>query len=98
MKVIVVIFNELQSVIETLLIHRKSKMCAYKETLPNEMYDYAREHLGETEESRQDSLLELNEWLDANPQIYANRDPVVLIHFLRGSKFRMEKAKRRLEM
>lgn len=73
-------------------------MCEYKEKLPAEMYDYAREKLGETSDVREKCLIELNEWLDENPHINANRDATVLLHFLRGSKFRMDKVKRRIEM
>lgn len=69
----------------------------YEEKLPAHNYEFAREYLGETKESREHSLEELNKWLDENPQINANRDVVSLLHFLRGSKFRMEKAKQRIE-
>lgn len=70
---------------------------AYQATLPEADYEYAVSALGETKERREQCLTEINNWLDENPQINANRHPVNLLHFLRGSKFQMDKAKRRLE-
>lgn len=70
----------------------------YEETLPVELYDHAREALGETKEHREQCLIEINKWLDENRHINADRDPVSLLHFLRSSKFRIEKTKRKLEL
>lgn len=68
----------------------------YVESLPVACYEFAELEFGETKELRTKSLTELNDWLDENPHINAPRDPVVLLQFLRGAKFRMEKAKERI--
>lgn len=68
----------------------------YVETLPAVHYEIAEIHLGETRETRDRCLAELNSWLDENPHINAQRDPVNLLQFLRGAKFQMDKAKRRI--
>lgn len=72
-------------------------MGSYEEKLPLEDYDFARRNLGETKEMRGKFLAELNKWLDDNPHINALREPTSLLHFLRGSKFDLDKAKRRIE-
>lgn len=69
----------------------------YEEKLPVEHYDYAEKNLGESKELRERCLLEIVNWLNENLHINADRDPVSLLHFLRGSKFRIEKAKKRIE-
>lgn len=69
----------------------------YEEHLPAQNYQDALELLGESRETRENCLAEVNVWLDENPQINANRDVVFLLHFLRGAKFRMDKAKKRIE-
>lgn len=69
----------------------------YDEKLPAHNYEYAEKTLGETKENRDRCLMEIQQWLDDNPKINANRDIVSLIHFLRGAKFQMEKAKKRIE-
>lgn len=68
----------------------------YEETLPAHCYEFARKSLGETKDTRDHCLNEIRKWLDENPHINANRDIVSLLHFLRGSKFRMDKAKNRI--
>lgn len=68
----------------------------YVETLPAAHYEIARKQLGETKETRDKCLAEINSWLDENPHINAQRDAVNLLQFLRGSKFRMDKAKQRI--
>lgn len=70
----------------------------YEEKLPAELYEQARDNLGETKETREQCLSELNKWLDDNPHIHADRRPISLLHFLRGSKFRIDKAKRKIEL
>lgn len=69
----------------------------YEESLPAHNYEYAEKFLGETRDGRDRSLLEIHKWLDKNPEINANRDVTSLLHFLRGSKFEMEKTKNRIE-
>lgn len=69
----------------------------YEEKLPAHNYEYARKSLGESNETREKCLVEIRKWLDDNPHINANRDTVSLLHFLRGSKFRMDKAKNRIQ-
>lgn len=72
-------------------------VCEYEERLPVEQYDYARKTFGETKERREECLKEIIQWLDENMHINADRDPVSLLHFIRGAKFRMDKAKKRIE-
>lgn len=69
----------------------------YEEKLSAHNYEFARKSLGETKETREKCLMEIYKWLDENPKINANRDSTSIIHFLRGSKFRMDKAKKRIE-
>lgn len=69
----------------------------YEEKLPAHNYEYARKSLGETIDTREKCLKEIQKWLDENPHINANRDTVSLLHFLRGSKFRMDKTKSRIQ-
>lgn len=68
----------------------------YDETLPAAHYEFAKQKLGETSEMRDRCLGEINSWLDENPHINAQRDAVCLLQFLRGAKFQMDKAKRRI--
>lgn len=72
-------------------------MSVYEEKLPAHNYEHARKSLGETKDARDRCLKEIQKWLDDNPNINANRDTVSLLHFLRGSKFRMDKAKQRIQ-
>lgn len=69
----------------------------YEENLPAPNYEFARQSLGETKEIRDRCLREIYEWLDENPKINANRSPTSLVHFLRGAKFQIDKAKQRIE-
>lgn len=69
----------------------------YEEKLPAIDYEYAHKTLGETKETRERCLSEIQQWLDENPRINANRNTTSLLHFLRGAKFRMDKAKHRIE-
>lgn len=69
----------------------------YEEHLLAHNYEHAQESLGESRDVRERCLIEINKWLDENPHINANRDTISLLHFLRGAKFRMDKAKRRIE-
>lgn len=70
----------------------------YEENLPAESYVYAKEFLNETKEVRDYCLKEVINWLNDNPHINAYRHPVHLLHFLRGAKFRLEKAKFKIEL
>ncbi|XP_026476668.1 retinol-binding protein pinta-like [Ctenocephalides felis] len=63
----------------------------YKCTLSAEDYLYAEEYLGETESIRNDSIREIQEWIQDNPHIKARNDPVSILHFLRGCKFDIPK-------
>lgn len=69
----------------------------YEENLPPHTYEYARKSLGETKDTREKCLKEIRKWLDENPQINANCDTISLLHFLRGSKFRLDKTKSRIQ-
>lgn len=68
----------------------------YQTTLTPECLEYAAQALGETTEVRQKCMLEIHQWLDANPHINAHRDAQSILFFLRGAKFRVEKAQRKM--
>lgn len=69
----------------------------YEEKLPANVYDFAQRNLGETRGIREKFLTEINKWLDENPHINAFRDPTNLLHFIRGAKFDIDKAKKKIE-
>lgn len=65
--------------------------------LPMKCYTDAKLLLGETDELRAHSISTILDWLDANPAINANREITSILYFLRGSKFDLDKAKRKIE-
>lgn len=72
-------------------------MVKYDEDLPIECYKYAEEHLSETPEIRDQSVKEIMLWLDENPIINANRNLVIILYFLRATKFKLENTKRKIK-
>ncbi|XP_044754739.1 retinol-binding protein pinta-like [Coccinella septempunctata] len=64
--------------------------------LPDEVQNYAKDVLGETESSRRYGLEELKKWADDNPHLHVRLEEKFLLPFLRVSKFDLEKAKRKL--
>lgn len=69
---------------------------AYERNLPEECYQQAEQILGETPEVREQSIIDIYKWLDQNPHINAHRDTKSILHFLRGAKFRLDKAKSKM--
>lgn len=68
----------------------------YECHLPEHCYQQAVEILGESPEIREQSIKDIQKWLDQNPQINAHRDTKTILHFLRGAKFRLDKAKSKM--
>jgi hypothetical protein len=61
-----------------------------------ECYEYDASCLGETSsEIREQAICELTNWLDENPHIHAHRD-IMLLYFIRGCKYNLEKAKKKI--
>lgn len=69
---------------------------SYETQLSTECLAFAESELGETKETRERCMAEIDDWLDANPHINAHRDAQSVLHFLRGAKFRIEKAKKKM--
>lgn len=84
---------------EDLLATEASPECIdYVTTLDAATIELAERELGETPETRDRALREMAEWLTANPHLNARRDARSVLHFLRGSKFRIDKAKQKMSM
>lgn len=70
---------------------------SYDAQMSKECYQHSEKVLGETEEIRETSLTEIYNWLDNNPKINAHRDAKTILHFLRGTKFNIDKAKKKIK-
>lgn len=70
----------------------------YVTTLDAAALEHAERELGETPTVRRRALNEIAAWLDANPQVRAKRDAHSVLRFLRGQKFRVERAKHKMTM
>lgn len=68
----------------------------YQTTLSSECLAFSEQVLGETIEVREKCMIEIHEWLDANPHVNAHRDAQSILYFLRSAKFRVEKAQRKM--
>lgn len=69
----------------------------YNLSLSSECYKNAKLMLGETDELRQQSIIEIINWLNENPTINGNRDVINILYFLRCSKYKLDKAKRKIK-
>lgn len=78
------------------LLPTASATIPYDTDLSAECLAHAERELGETHQVRQQCMLEIHQWLDANPHINAHRDAQSILHFLRGAKFRVDKAQRKI--
>jgi hypothetical protein len=63
-----------------------------------ELLEYAKKELGEEPRRRADDVRAIREWLKKQPHINADPDDQMIITFLRGCKFRLEKTKQKLDM
>jgi len=68
----------------------------YKFTLSTDAEKYAEEFLHETRENRADSIRQIKKWLEDNPDINANTEDAIILAFLRGSKFNLNRAKEKI--
>lgn len=68
-------------------------MKEYKSQLTESSKKFAEDDIGETDEIRDASLGIIKEWLEENPKINANPDPVSLLYFLRARKFDIDGTK-----
>lgn len=59
--------------------------------------EYAKNVLKETPENRDLSVEAIISWLRENPQIRVYDDVKYIVFFLRGAKFNIEKAKRKIK-
>lgn len=59
--------------------------------------EFARTELGETPQSLDQGLKEINLFLNENPHIKARRDDQFLIMFLRGCKYDLKEVKQKIE-
>lgn len=66
-------------------------------TLTIDDYKFAEEVLGETAEKRETGIQEILQWYDDNPKINGHRDRLTILYFLRGAKFNIEKAKKKIK-
>lgn len=71
---------------------------AYQCTLSSQMIDKAKKELHEDPKRRQDDIRALREWLLTQKHICSRLDDVYLLCFLRGSKFSLQTAKRKLDL
>lgn len=69
----------------------------YQEVLCPKYYEAANKLLGETREVRNEQVQVIQRWLAENPQINAHNDPRTIIFFLRGAKFDVDKAKKKIK-
>lgn len=68
----------------------------YTFTLGESAKEFAQKELGETDERREQAIVELRQWLCENPRINAKSDDVSILYFLRGCKFDVERTKQKL--
>lgn len=68
----------------------------YTFTLGESAKEFAEKELGETDESREQAIAELRQWLCENPKLNAKTDDVSILYFLRGCKFDVERTKQKL--
>ncbi|KAJ8978918.1 hypothetical protein NQ317_013356 [Molorchus minor] len=69
----------------------------YEFTLDEDDKKYLAEHLHESDQSRNEALKEIRNWLiEEKPDLHARLDDKYILPFLRGSKFNLEKTKTKL--
>ena len=65
--------------------------------LTEKCYNHAEKTLGESDDVREESIREIQDWLEENPTINAHRHVDYILYFLRRSKFNIEDTKRKIE-
>lgn len=68
-----------------------------KTVLNESAVEYAKNYLNETETKRNESVKEIQNWLEENPKINGNYDEESILPFLRGCKYDMAKTKKKIE-
>lgn len=66
--------------------------------LPSELQKIAINELGEVPERISEDLQTLKIWIEQQPHLRVRMDDQFLIQFLRGCKYSMEKAKKKIDM
>ncbi|XP_013113288.2 alpha-tocopherol transfer protein-like [Stomoxys calcitrans] len=66
--------------------------------LPDELQNVAAKELGEVESRIPEDLQALKTWIKQQPHLKARTDDQLLIQFLRGCKYSLEKAKNKLDL
>lgn len=69
----------------------------YQEVLSRKTYEDAFQLLGETRTIRNEQVQLIQHWLTENPNINAQNDPLIIICFLRGCKFDVDKTKQKIK-
>ena len=68
-----------------------------EESLPKQCNEDAFQLLGERKSLRNQQIQLIQKWLQENPQVNAHPDPRTIIFFLRGCKFDVDKAKKKIK-
>lgn len=69
----------------------------YVKELDEKCYMDAHLLLGETPKLRNDLIQGIQEWLGENPKINGDPNPKVVLCFLRGCKFNLDKTKKKIK-
>lgn len=92
-----VIDDEEEKVERKLKVPELPERRIYQEVLSRETYEDAFKLLGETRAIRNEQVQLVQQWLTENPNINAQNDPFIIICFLRGCKFDVDKAKQKIK-
>lgn len=63
-----------------------------------QLQNVARTELGEDANKIEDAVAEFRTWIESCPHLKARTDDQFLVSFLRGCKYKLEKAKKKLDM
>lgn len=66
--------------------------------LSPELQNVARTELREDADKIEDAVAEFRAWIESCPHLKARTDDQFLVSFLRGCKYKLEKAKKKLDM
>lgn len=90
--------DDLEAIDSLLAAADATEPIVYVSTLDSAAREHAASELGESTAARDSALAEIGAWLTANPHIRARREARSVLHFLRGSKFRLDRAKAKMTM